>query len=384
MKQIITSEAKPIKLWLDDIEPGALQQAKNLVNLPFTYKWVALMPDTHQGYGMPIGGVLATKDVVIPNAVGVDIGCGICAVPTSLKSLTKKQLKQILQKIRSQIPLGFKHHSEPQVWEGFEKAPQIPIIQQELAKARYQLGTLGGGNHFMEVQRGCDSQVWLMLHSGSRNFGLKIARQFHQKARKLCSQKKYKLPSADLAYLPLETKIAQDYLEAMNFALEFAKASRFAMLEKMKNAVRDLFPQVEFGEVINIHHNYAALEEHYGNQVMVHRKGATSARRGQLGIIPGSQGAKSYIVYGKGNPEAFMSCSHGAGRTMSRRQARRQLSLATERKNLEEQGIIHSLKTKKDLDEATSAYKNISSVMQHQQDLVDIAVELTPLGVIKG
>ena len=384
MKQIITSEAKPIKLWLDDIEPGALQQAKNLANLPFTYKWVALMPDTHQGYGMPIGGVLATKDVVIPNAVGVDIGCGICAVPTSLKSLTKKQLKQILQKIRSQIPLGFKHHSQPQVWKGFEKAPQIPIIQQELAKARYQLGTLGGGNHFMEIQNGSDGKIWLMLHSGSRNFGLKIARQFLQKAKKHCSQKNYKLPTADLAYLPLESKNAQDYLQAMNFALQFAKSSRFAMLEKMKNSVLNVIPNVEFCKVINIHHNYVSQEKHYRQQVMVHRKGATSAHKDQLGIIPGSQGAKSYIVRGKGNPEAFMSCSHGAGRTMSRRQARKQLNLAEERKKLQKQGIIHSLKSPKDLDEATSAYKNIDQVMQDQQDLVDIVVELTPLGVIKG
>jgi tRNA-splicing ligase RtcB len=333
---------------------------------------------------MPIGGVLATKDVVIPNAVGVDIGCGICAISTSLKSLTQKQIKQILQKIRSQIPLGFKHHFQPQIWQGFENAPQIPIIQQELKKARFQLGTLGGGNHFMELQKGSDGQVWLMLHSGSRNFGLKIARQFHQKAKQFCNQKNYKLPSADLAYLPLETKIAQDYLAAMNFALEFAKASRFAMLDKMKNAVRDLFTKVEFGEVINIHHNYAALEEHYGSKVMVHRKGAISARKGQLGIIPGSQGAQSYIVYGKGNPEAFMSCSHGAGRIMSRRQARKQLNLAEERKNLQKQGVIHSLNSPKDLDEATSAYKNIDQVMHNQQDLVDIYVELAPMGVIKG
>lgn len=384
MKRIITTEAKPIKLWADDIETGALQQAKNLANLPFTYKWVAIMPDVHQGYGMPIGGVLATKEVVIPNAVGVDIGCGMCAVSTSLNSLSKKQLQQILQIIRSQVPLGFKHHTQPQVWEGFYNAPKISIIQQELDKARYQLGSLGGGNHFMEIQKGSDGKFWLMLHSGSRNFGLKIARKFHQKAKKLCSQKNYKLPTADLAYLPLESKAAQDYLRAMNFALEFAKASRFAMLENMKNAVQRIAPETKFGKVINIHHNYAAQEKHYGQQVMVHRKGATSAHKGQLGIIPGSQGAKSYIVRGKGNPESFMSCSHGAGRTMSRRQARKQLNLAAEKEKLENQEIIHSLKSNKDLDEATSAYKNISQVMQNQQDLVEIIVELSPLAVIKG
>jgi tRNA-splicing ligase RtcB (3'-phosphate/5'-hydroxy nucleic acid ligase) len=384
MKRVISTEKKPIKLWLDDIEEGALQQARNLANLPFTYRWVAIMPDSHQGYGMPIGGVLATTGVVIPNAVGVDIGCGMCAVKTSLKTIDRESLKAIMSGIRRRVPLGFDHHKQKQDWEGFDRAPDLPIIQQQLNASRYQLGTLGGGNHFMEIQHGSDEHVWLMVHSGSRNFGLKIATEYHKQAQRLCELWHVDLPDKDLAYLPIETREATEYLDAMNFALEFAKASRYAMLEAMKASVQEVMGDVEFDETINIHHNYAAWEHHYGHDVIVHRKGATSARKSQIGIIPGSQGAKSYIVRGKGNPESFMSCSHGAGRKMGRKQAQRELSLEGEKKRLDDQGIIHAIRGKKDLDEAAGAYKDIGEVMENQSDLVDIVVELAPLAVIKG
>jgi tRNA-splicing ligase RtcB len=384
MKQIITTEKKPIKLWLDDIEDGALQQAVNLANLAFTFKHVAIMPDCHQGYGMPIGGVLATTDAIIPNAVGVDIGCGMCAVKTSFRSADRDALKLILGNIRKRVPLGFNHHKEKQAWEGFSRAPDVAIIQQELNNSMYQLGTLGGGNHFIEIQHGSDGHVWLMLHSGSRNFGLKIANEYHVKAQKLCDLSHTILTDKQLAFLPVESKEAHEYLDAMNFALDFAKANRFAIITAIKASVQEIMGEVEFDETINIHHNYAAMEQHFGRNVIVHRKGATSAREGQIGIIPGSQGTKSYIVRGKGNPESFMSCSHGAGRRMGRRQAQRELTLEQEKKLLDNQGIIHAIRTKKDLDEASGAYKDISVVMANQSDLVDIVVELTPLAVIKS
>ena len=384
MRQVISTEAKPIKLWLDDIEEGALQQARNLANLPFTYKWVVIMPDSHQGYGMPIGGVLATTGVVVPNAVGVDIGCGMCAVKTSLRTIERESLKDIMRGIRRCVPLGFDHHKQKQEWEGFERAPDIPIIQQQLSASRYQLGTLGGGNHFIEIQQGSDGYVWLMLHSGSRNFGLKIANEYHRKAQRLCETWHASLPDKDLAFLPMETREAKEYFDAMNFALEFAKANRYAMIEAVKESVREIVGSVEFEETINIHHNYAAWEHHFCRDVIVHRKGATSAREGQLGIIPGSQGTRSYIVRGKGNPESFMSCSHGAGRKMGRKQAQRELSLEQEKKRLDDQGIIHAIRGAKDLDEAAGAYKDIGEVMENQRDLVDIVVELAPLAVIKG
>lgn len=384
MKQVITTEKKPIKLWLNDIEDGALRQAKNLANFPFTFKWVSIMPDSHQGFGMPIGGVLATTGVVIPNAVGVDIGCGMCAVKTSLQSVETKQLKRIMSGIRQRIPLGFEHHREKQEWEGFFQAPDLNIVQQELNKSRYQLGTLGGGNHFIEIQRGSDGFVWLMLHSGSRNIGLKIANYYHKQAQQLCERWHSSLPDSGLAFLPVEEVVAKEYVEAMNFALDFAKANRYVMIEAMKSAVCEEICNATFEETINIHHNYAALENHYGQNVVVHRKGATSAKEGQLGIIPGSQGTKSYIIRGKGNPESFMSCSHGAGRKMGRKQAQRELNLVDEKKILDNQGIIHSIRSEKDLDEASGAYKDINVVMANQCDLVDIVVELSPLAVIKA
>ena len=175
MIKTITTEKLPIKLWLDDIEDGALQQAKNLANLPFVFNRISIMPDAHQGYGMPVGGVMAARGVVVPNAVGVDIGCGVCAVPTSLQAVDTATLKIIMNKIRKAVPIGFNHLTEKAAWEGFDQAPTVPVVQRELENSRYQLGTLGGGNHFIEIQKGSDGFVWIMLHSGSRNFGLKIA-----------------------------------------------------------------------------------------------------------------------------------------------------------------------------------------------------------------
>ncbi|HEN21185.1 MAG TPA: RtcB family protein, partial [Desulfobacteraceae bacterium] len=205
MKRVISTERKPIKLWTDDIDEGALQQARNLANLPFTFRWVAIMADCHKGYGMPIGGVLATTGVIIPNAVGVDIGCGLCAVRTSLEAIDRKRLLKVMDGIKKRIPFGSKHHRKARDWEGFNKAPDLEIVRRELDRSRHQLGTLGSGNHFIEIQQGSDAYVWLMLHSGSRNFGLQIAREYHRTARKLCERWNTSLPDRDLAFLPLET-----------------------------------------------------------------------------------------------------------------------------------------------------------------------------------
>jgi len=379
--QTITTERIPIKLWASEIDAQAMQQARNLANLPFAFRWVAVMPDAHTGYGMPIGGVLATDGMVIPNAVGVDIGCGMAAVRTSLTKISTNELQNILALIRTDVPVGFKHHPDPQLWDGFNRAPDIRIIQEELFSARHQLGTLGGGNHFIEIQQGDDGLVWLMIHSGSRNFGLKAANEYHHLAKNLCLRGKVSLPDADLAYLPVDSPEGREYLIAMNYCLEFARANRALMVERCMDAITSVTGGVGTYNV-NIHHNYAAIESHFGHEVLVHRKGATSACKGQTGIIPGSMGAHSYITEGLGNEESFQSSSHGAGRRMGRNEATRKLDLERELEKMK--GIIHGLRSKHDLDEAPGAYKDIDDVMAQQTDLVKIVTQLRPLAVIKG
>jgi tRNA-splicing ligase RtcB len=381
MQKIITTERVLIKLWLDDIEEGALQQACNLANLPFAFKWVAVMPDAHEGFGMPIGGVLAALGTIVPNAVGVDIGCGVLAARTDLANITQDTLRNVLAGIRQEVPLGFEHHKVNQPWSGFDRAPDLPIIQQELPSARRQLGTLGGGNHFIEFQQGSDGHIWIMIHSGSRNFGFKTANVYHKTAQALCNRKGWELPDRDLAYLPMDSREGEEYFTAMNYCCEFAKANRALMMQRVSE-VAAMVTGAKILEPINIHHNYASLETHYGREVVVHRKGATKASRDTVGIIPGSMGAKSYIVKGLGNPESFESCAHGAGRKMGRKHAIRSLDLETEQAKM--QGILHGLRTRSALDEAPGAYKDIDEVMALQRDLVEISVTLTPLASIKG
>ena len=390
MQKIISTERTPIKMWLDEAEEGSIRQAKNLANLPFAFKQVCLMPDTHEGYGMPIGGVLATKGVIIPNAVGVDIGCGMCAVKTNIKAknLRAEQLKQIMAGIRELVPLGFDHHKKRQdeslMPQGYN-IDEMTVVKRQYAAALKQIGTLGGGNHFIELQRCDEGYLWLMVHSGSRNIGKQVADYYNNMAKRLNELWFSAVnPKADLAFLPFKTDEAHQYYQEMKYCTAFALANRQLMMERIRQVVSEMLAGVEYEPVINIAHNYAAWEHHFGENVVVHRKGATSAKDGEIGIIPGSQGAKSYIVEGLGNPESFMSCSHGAGRTMSRSAAIKTLDLEAEQRKLEALGIIHSIRSKSDLEEASSAYKDISQVMAFQSDLVKIKVELSPLAVIKG
>ena len=399
MKQVILTEKAPIKMWLDDIEDGALDQALNLANLPFVHKHVAIMPDSHQGYGMPIGGVIATDGVVIPNAVGVDIGCGMCAVKTSLTEIDTETLKKIMGEIRKAVPVGFNKHKEKQ---DFDLLPERfitnllfdgSICMQQEANALKSLGTLGGGNHFIEIQKGDDGHIWIMIHSGSRNLGLKVAEHYNKLAIKLNKQWYTQIPEKwELAFLPLDSDEGKSYITEMNYCVEFALANRKLMMDRIKSVFMNNFwsningdVAAEFpNKIINIAHNYATMENHFGKNVMVHRKGATLAREGTIGIIPGSQGTSSYIVEGLGNKESFHSCSHGAGRKMSRKKACAELNLEAEIAQLDELGVIHGVRHKKDLDEAPGSYKDIDVVMENQKDLVKILTKLTPLAVIKA
>jgi tRNA-splicing ligase RtcB len=384
MKVITEPDCKPIKSWCENPEPTAIQQALNLARLPFLFRHVALMPDTHQGYGMPIGGVIATNGVVIPNAVGVDIGCGMCAAQTTLTEIPPvEKLKEIIGQIRKAVPVGFAHHQQGQ--DGMPvSASKLKIVDEQYKSAEKQLGTLGGGNHFIELQFGNDGRVWAMIHSGSRNLGKQVADHYNKLAKELNEKWHTRVPKEhDLAFFPIDTAEGQAYLKEMDFCLDFALANRQLMMNRIKEIMGSI-TGCAFVRDINIHHNYAAMENHFGQNLMVHRKGATAARIDQLGLIPGSQGSSSYVVVGKGNEESFQSCSHGAGRRMGRKEAQRVLNIDAEVARLNAMGVIHAIRNAGDLDEAPGAYKDIETVMGEQVDLVDIAVKLTPLAVIKA
>ena len=380
----------PIKLWLDpkDIEQECLDQVRNLSKLPFAFHHVALMPDGHTGYGMPIGGVLATNNAVIPNAVGVDIGCGVRACRTTLSEISIHDLKRIMSRIRAVIPVGFGKHTSPQTLpdnlDGV-KSGNASVVNRNQENAASQLGTLGGGNHFIEIQKGSDNKIWIMLHSGSRNLGKKVADFYNEIAVQQNGKYYSKVPKEyGLAFLPIDTTYGMNYLAEMSYCVKYAEANRALMMQRSKEAFLDVIPNTDFDTEIDVPHNYAVLEHHFGKNVYIHRKGATRAQEGDVDLIPGSQGTASYVVRGKGNPDSFMSCSHGAGRKMSRTKARANLDLTSQARFLDEQGIIHALRTQNDLDEAPGAYKDISEVMANQSDLVYIVTELKPLAVIKG
>jgi tRNA-splicing ligase RtcB len=360
---------------------------------------VALMPDCHVGYGMPIGGVIAVRDAVIPNAVGVDIGCGMGAVRTSLvtEEIDKEQLREVITRVKATVPCGEgRAHRKAQSWDVLAEALESCrgkgwFSEHVRDLAVRNLGTLGGGNHFIEIQAGDDGRVWLMIHSGSRHLGNVIARHHHQAALKLNRRWHTALPSEDLAFLPASGDEGRSYIDDMKLALRYAEENRRRILDSFMAAVQTAFPQVGFDSQVNIHHNYASLESHFNTNVWVHRKGATSARAGEAGIIPGSMGTPSYIVKGKGNPESFMSCSHGAGRVMGRNEASR--SLTPEVCDEAMEGIVFDRwkkihrgreKGRYDLGEAPPAYKIIDDVIAAELDLIQPMVKLRPLAVVKG
>ena len=382
---------RPVKIWTDYVEESAMQQIENLCTLPFLYHHLAIMPDVHAGMGMPIGGVLACVDAVIPNAVGVDIGCGMCAVKTNwrVEDISSDVLrKQIMRGIRERIPLGMDHHEERQdecyMPQGHD-IDKLTVVKAQYISAQRQVGTLGGGNHFIELQRDEQGILWIMIHSGSRNLGKKVGDHYNKLAAML-NERWYSSVTRDLLlpFLPLRTQEFNDYWAEMQYCVEFALCNRRLMMERIQEVIAIALPDIEFEPMINIAHNYAAWEHHYGKNVIVHRKGATLAREGIVGIIPGSQGTASYIVEGLGNPDSFNSCSHGAGRLMSRTAAVKTLSLEDEVKKLDDQGIVHAIRSQRDLEEAAGAYKDIEQVINNELDLVKIRTRLLPVAVIKG
>ena len=382
---------RPVKIWTDNVEESAMRQIENLTTLPFLFHHLAIMPDVHAGMGMPIGGVLACNDAVIPNAVGVDIGCGMCAVKTSwkLENITPEVLrKKIMRGIRKRIPLGMDHHKEPQDEAYLPTGHDIDktvIVKQRHISITKEVGTLGGGNHFIELQKDEEGTLWIMIHSGSRNLGARVGEHYNKIARDL-NEKWHSVvkPELRLSFLPRGTKEFEMYWNEMRFCIDFAFCNRRLMMQRIEEVIADALPGIEFEPMINIAHNYAAFEHHYGEDVIVHRKGATLAREGIVGIIPGSQGTASYIVEGLGNPESFCSCSHGAGRVMSRTAAIKTLDMAAEVAQLEAKGIVHAIRCQDDMQEASGAYKDIETVIKNELDLVKIKTRLLPIAVIKG
>lgn len=401
--QVNTDSRWPIKMWTDHVpvEESAMQQLKNIAQLPFIFKHVAVMPDVHLGIGATIGSVIATKGAICPSSVGVDLGCGVMAVKTNIMA---KDLPENLASIRTDIERLIPHgrtnngaagdrgawHDIPEEnatkWkELFDERFKALIERHPKAKAfntANHLGTLGGGNHFVELCLDTEQHVWIMLHSGSRGLGNKIGQYFIERAQQECEKYFISLPDRDLAYLVEGTDLFTDYVTAVELAQEFAFLNRAVMMEAALKAIRLHIPHMEVTDTaVNCHHNYISREHHFDHNVIVTRKGAVRARATDLGIIPGSMGAKSFIVRGKGNAQSFCSCSHGAGRVMSRGQAKKEISLA---QHVQDTLGVECRKDEEVIDESPRAYKNIEDVMKSQEDLVEIVATLKQLICIKG
>ena len=399
----------PIKAWLsgiDRIEDSCIEQAYNLSNLPFLHKWVCLMPDSHTGKGMPIGGVIATKDVIIPNAVGVDIGCGMVFVATDIRYEeirevmvgTASIMQSMIGNIMRSVPVGFEKHKQKQEsavldlsLENMDKYEANPELVHLIEEGYFQVGTLGGGNHFIELQEDEEGYLCIMIHSGSRHLGKEICDYFHNKARELNNIWYSQVPDEyRLAFLPVHTKEGQQYINWMHLALDYAYENRERMMEQVCGVVKEHIERyagrtVSFTDQINCHHNYAALENHYDANVWVHRKGATRVRQGERAVIPGAMGSYSYVVEGKGNPESFHTSSHGAGRAYSRTGAMNAFTTEQVMVDLKEQGVVLGKRKKNDVaEECRFAYKDIDEVMAQQTDIVTPVRKLRTVGVVKG
>jgi tRNA-splicing ligase RtcB len=396
IRQEIDEGGVPVKVYTDEIEPAARAQLVNVSKLPIVHHHVAAMPDVHLGIGATVGSVIPTLHAIIPAAVGVDIGCGMMATQLSLTSseLDEKALGKLFNQISRDVPVGFAQHKDRDVRDHaakrfkknlsviLQKHPGIDKRKGKKSSWVHQLGTLGGGNHFIEVCLDEAGRVWVMLHSGSRGIGNAIGTYFIELARKDAERSQLRLPDRDLAYFPEGARHFEDYVEAVGWAQDYARANREEMMDLVLEAMHRHLPAFEVaGAAVNCHHNYVERERHYGEDVWLTRKGAIRARAGDLGIIPGSMGARSYIVRGKGSQESFHSCAHGAGRRMSRNAAQKAFSLD----DLASQtnGVI-CRKDKGVLDEIPGAYKNIDEVMANQSDLVEVVHTLKQVLCVKG
>jgi tRNA-splicing ligase RtcB len=383
----IVTERVPIYVWGESADEQTLAQTRNLANLPFAYHHVALMPDAHEGFGMPIGGVLAARGQVIPHAVGLDIGCGMRAWRTNVPAEALMPLRdRILNDIQRSVPQGFDWHHASQAdrTDLFDDVPDVPTLLAQIERAERQVGTLGGGNHFIELSVDSAGIVWAMIHSGSRNVGKQMADHYDHVAREENRLGGSTVPLEwGLAHLAIGSEAGSEYLEVMQWCLDFARENRRLMAEDVQRAIARHFPGIEPDPTVDVHHNYAAVEEHLGERVVVHRKGAVRSE-GTV-VVPGSMGTASYICEGKASPDAFESCSHGAGRALGRKQAVRTIPRERVIQQLADRDVKLFKAKKNDLaEEAPEAYKDIEQVLEWQRDLVEPVVRLVPIGVVKG
>lgn len=396
MKKVISDTKVPIKIWTTDLEPEAEQQLRNVSELPFIYKHVSAMADAHAGKGSTVGTVIATKGAIIPACVGVDIGCGMCALKLPFKIDVFQDLPKLRHSIERSIPTGMNANRSitPTADEAFKALGDISEVAKSkvrsgvMEKSQHSIGTLGGGNHFIEICGDQNNDAWIMLHSGSRNIGKCLAEIHIDKAKNLMKEYFISVPHVDLAYLVQDTPEFKAYLHDLMWGQNFAKANREEMMDRV---LREVLYHVgrlpEYNELkktafkVNCHHNYTSIENHFGSNVYVTRKGAVSAKLNEWGIIPGSMGTRSYIVQGLGNADSFHSCSHGAGRRMSRTKARETFT----KEDLEKQTQgVECRKDKELVDEIPAAYKDIDAVMENQKDLVKPMFELKQVLCVKG
>lgn len=395
-KAVETGYGVPVKIFTQDVDEESLDQLRKMAQLNFIHSHIAVMPDVHLGKGATVGSVIPTKNAIIPSAVGVDIGCGMNALRLSLKAYQlPDNLSAIRNAIERKVPVGFEQHKQVKAKASTlspldkrlkaitDKHPALRrMLRQFDATWQKQLGTLGGGNHFIELCIDENDDVWVMLHSGSRGLGNVIGTYFIERAKKEAQNRFGHVPDKDLSYFAEGSANFDDYVEAVEWAQEYAFENRREMMRLILEAMRPLLPSFQMTkEAINCHHNYVQREIHFGEEVFVTRKGAISAQQDEYGIIPGSMGAKSYIVKGRGNPDSFCSCSHGAGRRMSRAKAK---ILFNQQDLIAQTQGIECRKDKGVVDEIPSAYKDIDQVMENQRDLVEVVHTLKQVMCIKG
>lgn len=375
----------PVKMWGDTFENGCIEQITNMSKLPFAFHHVALMPDGHQGYGSPIGAVFASKEYIVPNIVGVDIGCGMYYFKTNIDAVnvSKEVLKHMIGNLREKIPVGQKVRNEVIINKQVEE-----IISPFFEVRDYlSVGTIGGGNHFLQFSMDDDGKFSVLIHTGSRNFGKKICDHYNNIAKEQMAKYFSAIPSSwDLNFLVANSNEGYSYTSQMSNAILFAEINRKTIADIVFDEIKNAYKEATIDVAIDCKHNYAALENHFGSNIWIHRKGAIRARAGEMGIIPGSMGTPSYIVKGLGNSDSFYSASHGAGRKMSRTDANKTFSVGEADKSIE--GVVYGRwgngrKGEVDISESPLAYKSIEEVMNNQKDLVEIVTEMIPMGVMK-